>query len=132
MEYQEENLMSKVDIEIWGRKFTISAVLKHFKNEEATDKQRNTLETFLQNKTIVDNALGELKKYILENGLKENGIGDVDNIFKYVIPKTIYVPQEDENVVAVMCDYKYDMEHGIAIVFENEKLKAIGVQDVVL
>lgn len=56
----------------------------------------------------------------------------VDNIFKYVIPKTISVPKAKKRVVAIMCNFKFDMEHGMAIVFEDEKIKKIGPQDIVL
>jgi hypothetical protein len=31
-----------------------------------------------------------------------------------------------------MCNFKFDMEHGLAIVFEDEKLKKIGPQEIVL
>ena len=44
----------------------------------------------------------------------------------------ISVPQVKERVVAVMCDFKFDMENGLAIVFENEKFKEVGYQDLVL
>ena len=57
----------------------------------------------------------------------------VDNIFKYVMPKNIYVPRNlKKRVVAIMCNYKFDTEHGIAVVFENEQFKEIGAQDIAL
>jgi hypothetical protein len=68
--------------------------------------------------------------------LKENGaeIGDkIDNIFKYVIPRSLYIPRKQEKqTVAMLCDYKFDMEHGIAVVFENGQFKKVGSQDIVL
>ena len=33
---------------------------------------------------------------------------------------------------AIMCNYKFDMENGIAVVFENEKFSDIGKQDIIL
>ena len=57
---------------------------------------------------------------------------EIDNIFKYVIPKRIFIPRTDKKIVAILCDYKFDMENGIAVVFENEKFKEIGVQDIIL
>ncbi len=72
------------------------------------------------------------KKYVIKNGLKDMGMDSVDNIFKYVIPKTISVPKAKKRVVAIMCNFKFDMEHGMAIVFEDEKIKKIGPQDIVL
>ena len=81
---------------------------------------------------IFDSAESEVEKYILKNGLKENGISEVDNIFKYVMPKSISVPKAKKRVVALMCNYKFDMEHGIAVIFEDEKFKKVGPQDLVL
>ena len=74
----------------------------------------------------------DVEKYVIKNGLKDMGMDSVDNIFKYVIPKTISVPKAKKRVVAIMCNFKFDMEHGMAIVFEDEKIKKIGPQDIVL
>ena len=35
----------------------------------------------------------------------------------------------DVHEVALMCNYRYDPEHGLAAVFENERLKKIIPQD---
>lgn len=58
-------------------------------------------------------------------------IGDsITNIFKYVIPTDIFVLRNtDVHEVALMCNYRYDPEHGLAAVFENERLKKIIPQD---
>jgi len=34
--------------------------------------------------------------------------------------------------VAIMCNCKFDMEHGIAVVFENGQFKKVGQQDIIL
>jgi hypothetical protein len=31
-----------------------------------------------------------------------------------------------------MCNYKFDMENGLAIVFENEEAIEVGKQDIIL
>ena len=38
----------------------------------------------------------------------------------------------NKRAIAVMCNYKFDMEHGIAIVYENEEFKEVGPQDIAL
>ena len=38
----------------------------------------------------------------------------------------------NSRVVAIMCNYKFDMEHGIAIVFKNEMFSKIVSQDIIL
>lgn len=44
-----------------------------------------------------------------------------------------FVPHSKKSPkLALMCNYKFDPEHGIAIVFENGKYKEIGEQDIIV
>ena len=124
--------MSKVKITIWGREFELPVIVKQFKGKDVTEIQEDAGDQLERNMVIFDSAESEIEKYILKNGLKENGISEVDNIFKYVMPKSISVPKAKKRVVALMCNYKFDMEHGIAVIFEDEKFKKVGPQDLVL
>jgi len=81
--------MSKIKAEIWGREFELPIIVKKFSGEDSTETQKEAVERFKNNLQLIDAAKPEVEKYILENGLKDNGITEVDNIFKYVIPKTI-------------------------------------------
>lgn len=124
--------MSKVKTTIWGREFELPVIVKQFKGKDVTEIQEDAVDQLERNMVIFDSAESEIEKYILKNGLKENGISEVDNIFKYVMPKSISVPKAKKRVVALMCNYKFDMEHGIAVIFEDEKFKKVGPQDLVL
>ena len=124
--------MNKIKMNIWGRQFELPVVIKQFKGKEITDTQRDSYEKFTCHLDIVNSTQNYMEEYILENGGREHGADKVDNIFKYIIPKSIYVSKTSKRIVAVLCDYKYDMEHGVAIIFENEKLKSIGPQDLIL
>ena len=48
------------------------------------------------------------------------------------MPKSFYVPNAEKRVVILLCDFKYDLENGIALVFEDEKLKEIVPEDLAL
>ena len=124
--------MSKVKTTIWGREFELPVIVKQFKGKDVTEIQEDAVDQLERNMVIFDSAESEIEKYILKNGLKENGISEVDNIFKYVMTKSISVPKAKKRVVALMCNYKFDMEHGIAVIFEDEKFKKVGPQDLVL
>ena len=124
--------MNNMSIDIWGRTFKLPVVIKQFKGMDISDTQRQAVANFKKNVTISDSLKEKVEAYILNNGLKENGINTVDNIFKYVMPISVYVPKEKRRIVAILCNYKYDMEHGLAIVFENEEYKQVGPQDMVL
>ena len=124
--------MNKITMNIWGRDFELPIMIKIFKGKEITDIQKQAIENFKNCESVVNATKQEVEEYIIDNGLKENGMPEVDNIFKYVMPKSISVPKSSDRIVAIMCNYKFDMEHGLAIVFENEMFKNIGPQDMVL
>jgi hypothetical protein len=124
--------MSKIKTTIWGREFELPVIVKQFRGKDITGLQKDAVEQFEKNLQVINAAESEVEKYIIKNGLMENGITEVDNIFKYVIPKSISVPKAQKRVVSVMCNFKFDMEHGIAIIFEDEKFKKVGPQDLIL
>ena len=81
----------------------------------------------------VSDSLAAVKKYVQKTGADQLKDGGIENIFKYVMPKSIFVPHTKKHrIAAIMCNYKFDMEHGIAVVFESGKLKKVGTQDIVL
>lgn len=124
--------MNKIKLNIWDRQFELPVSVKTFKGKEPTDVQKEAAEKFNANTDIFSDVQDQVEQYILDHGLKANGIERVDNIFKYVMPKIIVIPKTKNRVVGLICNYKFDVEHGLAIVFENEKFKEIGAQDIVL
>ena len=120
------------ELKVWGRKLKLEIDMDCIDDEVVTPTQEETLSAFLAEKTIIDNALPKVKEYCLsEKELKEEN--SIENIFKYVSPKTVFVPRDDKKkTVAILCDYYFDKEHGIAIVFENGKFSKIVVQDEII
>ena len=123
--------MSKVRITLWDRDFELPVSYSCYPGEQVTVQQKETLALFCKSESPADGALPELKKYVIKTSEGQCG-ENIENIFKYVIPKSLYIPRADGNIVAIICSYKFDMENGIAVVFENGKLKKIGTQDVIL
>lgn len=118
-------------IKIWGRTFNIIIDYNLYPDEVASDEQMARLASF----TSKPQPLND-KTTISEYCLKNNGeeIGDnIDNIFKYVIPISIFIPKcNNENRVVLLCNYKFDIEHGLAVIFENNHFVSIVSQDDVL
>lgn len=129
---QEVDLMNKDEFMIWGRRFNLSVQYDCYENEDILPIQIEALEAFKREADALLSSDQEVKRYCLENHKAE--IGDsIDNIFKYVMPDNIYIKRSKEkHIAALMCNYKFDLEHGIALVFENEKLTQIGTQDIIL
>lgn len=64
--------------------------------------------------------------YINDNGLPEiipNSEGDA------ITPSTVLF---EDGLAAILCNYRFDMEHGLAVLFENGTYKSVGSQDTVL
>ena len=117
---------------VWGKKIRLKIDMDCIDGEVVTPVQKETLAEFLSDKKRLDKVLPEVEHYCLsERELK--GENSIENIFKYVSPKTVFVPRDDKKkTVAILCDYYFDEEHGIAIVFENGKYKRIVEQDDVI
>ena len=123
--------MNKSKITIWGREFELNICYECYTGETILQGQKEAADNFLSAIDAVEESKDEVEKYVLMS--KEINMPNVDNIFKYVMPKNIYVPRNlKKHVVAIMCDYKFDIEHGIAVVFENEHFNEIGAQDIIL
>ena len=123
--------MSKVRITLWDREFDLPVSYSCYPGEQVTAQQKDTMSSFCELESPADSALPELKKYVIKTSEGQSG-DNIENIFKYVIPKSLFIPRNDEKTIAIICNYKFDMENGIAVVFENGKLKKIGTQDIIL
>lgn len=119
------------EVLIWDRKINIRIDYDLYDNETVTDEQEQRLEEFINNTQLLNDKTA-ISEYCLKNNGKE--IGDnVDNLFKYIAPTAILIPQSEKNKrIILLCNYKFDIEHGIAIIFENNNFSKIVPQDDVL
>lgn len=125
--------MTEVNMNIWGRQFNLNIEYDCCTGEEVLSNQIVAIEKLLETESVVSEAKEKVEAYCLKRNREEIGLNHIDNIFKYVMPKYLFVRRTDKKrIVAIMCNYRFDTEHGIAIVFENEELNQIGNQDIVL
>lgn len=125
--------MNKIKIMLWGREFNLDITYDCYSNEKILKSQETAVQDFSKAVESIDSSLEEVKKYCLSINKEEIGADVIENIFKYVAPKYLFVPRDEKKqVVAIMCNYKFDIEGGIAIVFENGKFKTIGKQEIIL
>ncbi|MBR1764621.1 MAG: hypothetical protein IJ746_04440 [Ruminococcus sp.] len=125
------DLMTNKQLNIWGRDFDLPVVFQNFSDEPISNLERETAQKL--GVSDFNTAKHHLTEFILKHNKEELGASKIDNIFKYVIPKSIIICNNKHNrLFALMCNYRFDMEHGLAIVFENESYKAVGYQDIIL
>lgn len=125
--------MNKVNVTIWGRSFSLKVIYDCYGNEAVTPKQKQAIKKFLAIIATERKALEKTKQYCL--AANPEGFADnmVDNIFRYVMPQYLYVRRsKKENFVAIMCDYRFNMEQGLAVVFKDEVFSEVVSQNAVL
>lgn len=87
--------------------------LEMFENELFQKKELNKIQHYLGSQNEIMNFISKL-----------DGIDDVDindSVLDYLKPVEIRVLNEKNRMVEIVCDFKLDMEHSIAIRFKNEK-----------
>lgn len=123
--------MNKINTLIWGREFELDVQYDCYTGEEILQSQRDAVSALSEQ--MIEEALGKVKDYCISINAKEIGTDAIDNIFKYIMPQYLYVPRTSgTHVVAIMCNYRFDQEHGVAVVFEDEKFSKVGKQDIIL
>ncbi len=121
---------NKVKTEVWGRELELKVIFDVYEGEVILDNQKKALDMFLSNKVLFEDC-SKVKGYIKKKDGDEIS-GEISNIFKYVAPKSIYVKRDEKKrIVALLCDYRFDEEDGIALLFENEKFVKIGTQNII-
>lgn len=117
------------DMNLWGRDFSIPVYYECDTDQDVLDMQKEAKNALLASWDVVEDSQQAVEDYCL------NRDGDqienpITNIFRYVIPTNILVLRsEDSHKAALMCNYRFDPEHGLAAVFENEQLVAVVPQD---
>ena len=124
--------MNNVEKKIWGRDFQLKIEYDCFDDEGVLSSQEDALGSLLDHWVNVSKTLDTVRGQCVKDSNGELHLFDIGNVFKYVIPCSLFVVREPGGIVALMCNYKLDMEHGLAIVFKDGKFLEIGPQDIVL
>ncbi len=125
-------ISEKLLLTIWGRELPIKIEYDCFDGEEITQIQKETLQKFLKKQTsIFKEAYNLLQKFCLQK-YPEYFSGQFDNIFKYIKPNILYIKKASTRLCGLLCNFKYEQEHGLAIIIENEKVVKVDNQDALL
>jgi hypothetical protein len=126
--------MNKQKLNVWGREFELEIVFDCYEGEEVLNSQKETLQRFLEIPALIAESESKVKRYCLAQNAEDIGSQPIENIFKYVIPKSLYIQRstDNERVIGLICAYKFDVDNGIAVVFKNEKLERVGTQNIIL
>lgn len=124
------NRPENASLKIWNRDFILPVQFDVYKGEQILPVQEKALKEFLAHPQILQNP-DMVWSYIEKQNPEEITVRD--NIFKYVIPKSVLVIRNTVRPeIALLCDYKFDPEHGIALHFLNNRLTEVCDQDKIL
>ena len=104
-------------IKIWNRDFDLKVLYDCYVGEEILDEQKEALKKFSSDKKTIESSKVDVEKYCLDRNKDEIGGNEIDNIFKYVMPESIFV--------------KRDLRVAI-IIFKNGSFIGVDSQDSVL
>lgn len=126
-------MINPVELIIWGRQFTIPVVYDCYRGEPVTQEQTDALKAFTTHLDWIEKAKRNVEVYCRERVSEDDENQKKDNIFSYVKPESIFIKRDKHNPrVALMCKYRYDPEHGLAVVFTKDGRIAVGSQDIIL
>ena len=130
--YADEEVVKNVELEIWGRKFTLDVEYNCYEGEYITESQVQLLEMFINNPTWLENSKKDVENYCKNDVLNDEENQKKDNIFSYIKPECVFIKHCNQPKLAILCKYRYDQEHGLAVVFDNSGNVVVGLQDIIL
>lgn len=125
-------MINELNISIWERMFSLPVEYDCYDDEVVTDAQKNAIKVLTIHPEWIVAAKAQVVSFCKEEVLADDENNKKDNIFSYIKPSYLFVKREDNPRVALMCKYRYDIEHGLAIVFATDGSVTVGLQDIIL
>lgn len=126
--------MTKQTINLWGRELELNIIYDCYPGEEVLDTQKKALERILENHDVLEKAKANVQAYCVARDSEKIAPLPIENIFKYVVPNALYIQRtkDDKRIVGLMCDYRFNPEDGLSVIFCNEQLIDVGTQNLIL
>ena len=126
-------MTEELKITIWNREFTLPVIYDCYKGEKVTPEQKASFQSFTEHPEWIKAAKVLVEDYCKEAVLQDEQNIKKDNIFSYVIPDYIFVRRSKEKPkVALICKYRYDFEHSLAVMFAMDGKVNVGNQELLI
>ena len=113
-------MISELNISIWKRAFLLPVEYDCYDDEVVTDAQKSAAKMLTMHPEWIVSAKAQIERFC-----REEVLADSENNKKCV-------KHDDHPRVAMMCKYRYDPEHGLAVVFSADGSITVGPQDIIL
>ena len=131
----KDYLKKKINISIWGKEFLLPVRFDCYKGEEVTKQQIDAINLVIKNSNWIEKAKSAVEKYCKQAVDSDSANLKKDNVFSYAKPEYFYIKRDEEKEysrVCLMIKYKYDLSHGLAVVFDNKGTAKVCTQDEIL
>lgn len=126
-------MIESIEVIIWGRSFTLPVEYDCYEGEEVTKSQIQAFKQFKAHLNWIEQSKSIVEDFCREQVTSDEDNTKKDNIFSYIKPECLFVKRDKVNPrIAMMCKYRYDLEHGLAVVFSHEGKITVGIQDIIL
>ncbi|MDY6308110.1 MAG: hypothetical protein SPL71_08650 [Oribacterium sp.] len=126
-------MIETLELTVWGRDFSLPVKYDCYEGETVTEEQEASLRIFADHPAWLEKAKKKVESYCKQQVQQDDENDKKDNVFSYVKPEYLFVKREDVNPrILLMCKYRYDLEHGLAIVFSKNGKIIVGSQDIIL
>lgn len=126
-------MIKELTVTIWERKIDLPIVYDSLSDNIVTDEQIEAIDNFAKHLEWIELSKSKVEDYCKEALYEDDDNEKKDNIFSYIKPERLYVKREKEYPrIALMCKYRYDPEHGLAVVFSHDGEVEVGIQDIIL
>lgn len=128
-------MINEVELNVWERKFVLPVRYDCFDDEEVTDQQETAVNNFISHPKWLDAAKRRVEEYCHSAVESDCQNQKKDNIFSYIRPEYLYVKRDERrnySRLALMLKYKYDIGHGLAVIFNDNGDTNVSSQDEIL
>lgn len=121
-----------VEVGLWGSEVELEVYFEQLDYDEPTDIQTDAFSRVDVIWQRVDDAIPSIVEYA-KNEAMEIGAHFEEKAWRSLVhPATLFIAESDNRIVAILCEFDLDPEHGLAVVFEDEQFTAVGSQEIVL
>ncbi len=125
-------MINTIEIHIEDRAFSLPVSYEMFECETVAAEQENAVKALTTHPDWIVKAKKHVVAFCREQVLADSENTKKDNVFSYIKPEYLFVKREEYPRVAIMCKYRYDIEHGLAVIFATDGSVTVGSQDIIL
>ena len=139
----------EIEVNIFGKTCKLELIIEKFENEEFEEIQHEAYQKFMQNiEGILKQGEEAAFKYYLDvfqdyrdrsDDESKDKIAPViksqDELYELIEPTTLLFPAvfgRDVREFGILCECRWEVEHGLAVKYHNEKVVEAGYQDIII